>query len=182
MTASERVTASARIADQTIAMLLAQVPVGGIVAAYAAKASEVDTAQIDAALRATGRLIAYPRITGGGRQLAFHVVAIDELVPGKFSIREPLVTSPSIALGSILAFVIPCVAFSGAGSASMTRIGWGGGHYDSTLVAASASALRIGLAFDCQYVDGVPAEAHDIPLHHVVTETRVYPERRPHQG
>jgi len=160
-------------------MVLAHVPVGGLVATYAAKSSEVDTARLDEVVRAAGRIVAYPRIAGGGRLLAFHAVTIDDLVPGTFSIREPLVSAPEIALGSIDAFVIPCVAFCTEGTNGVTRIGWGGGHYDSTLVAASASAIRIGLAFECQRVDGVPAEAHDVPLHHVITETAVYPE---HQG
>jgi 5-formyltetrahydrofolate cyclo-ligase len=171
MTAEERADASARIADATVTMLLQRVPAGGVVAVYAAKASEVDVQLVDERLRANGIGVAYPRI-GGGRQLTFHLVdSMDELVVQTFSIREPIASARIVALQAIAAFVVPCVAFSRDGS----RIGWGGGHYDSTLVAAAATALRVGVAFDCQLVDGVPAEAHDIPLHHVITESQVYP-------
>ena len=36
------------------------------------------------------------------------------------------------------------------------------------------SALRIGLAFDCQVLDHVPREPHDVALHFIVTEVATY--------
>ena len=54
------------------------------------------------------------------------------------------------------------------------RLGLGGGFYDRFL-AGQAAALKIGLAYDAAFVpEGLPREAHDIPLDRIVTET---PER-----
>ena len=167
MTADERADASARICE---AAFRALAHVSGPIALYAPKGSEVDTALLDEQIRASGRVVAYPRV-GGGRVLSFHAVVIAELEPSRFGLREPATNTPSIAVASIAAFVVPGVAFARDGS----RIGWGGGHYDSTLAIASSNALRIGLAYECQLVDDVPSEPHDIQLHHVITESAVYP-------
>ena len=169
MPESERVTASAAIAAEAM-QLLARVPVGDIVALYAAKGTEVDTAPIDAFARARGLRVVYPRIVDGLRRLEFHEVEIGALVEGKFAIREPRTDAPAIELAMISAFVIPGLAFDRAGG----RIGWGRGYYDATLAAANPQALRIGLAFECQLVETAARDAHDVPLHYVVTEAAVY--------
>ena len=75
----------------------------------------------------------------------------------------------TIALSDIAAFAIPGLAFDRAGG----RVGWGRGYYDATL-AAAPQALRIGLAFECQIVESVPHDPHDVRLHYVVTEAAVY--------
>ena len=133
---AERVSASNVIGDQVM-QLLARVPVGDVLALYAAKGTEVE---------------------------------IDQLVEGKFAIREPRADAPSVELATIAAFIIPGLAFDRAGG----RIGWGRGYYDATLAAANPQALRIGLAFECQLVESVARDPHDVPLHYVVTEAAVY--------
>lgn len=173
LSAEARAAASATIA-QSVMQLLSSVPAGAVVALYAAKGSEVDTTAIDAFARARGLRVAYPRIIDGDRRLTFHEVTIDELVPATFGLREPVATAPSVALAEIAALVIPGLAFDRAGG----RIGWGRGYYDVTLAALSPAALRVGLAFECQILDHVPREPHDVPLHHVVTEAAIY--RAPH--
>jgi len=167
MTADERADASARICEAAFRALS---HVSGAIALYAPKGSEVDTAPLDEQIRASGRVVVYPRV-GGGRVLSFHAVTIAELEPSRFGLREPATNAPSIAVVAIAAFVVPGIAFARDGS----RIGWGGGHYDSTLAIASSKSLRIGLAYECQLVDDVPSEPHDIQLHHVITEAAIYP-------
>lgn len=169
MPEAERVAASATIAGEVM-QLLARVPVGEVVALYAAKGTEVDTVPIDAFARARGLRVVYPRIIDGQRRLDFHEVEIDALVEGKFAIREPRADAPAVELATIAAFVIPGLAFDRAGG----RIGWGRGYYDATLAAANPQALRIGLAFECQLVETAARDAHDVPLHYVVTEAAVY--------
>lgn len=168
LTAGERASAEARIAEEVMA-LLAKVPAGRVVALYAAKGSEVATVAIDARARAAGLRVAYPIVESGVRRLAFAEARIDELVPGPFGLREPGASAARVALAEIAAFVIPGVAFDRSGG----RIGWGRGHYDATLAAAPA-ALRIGLAFECQVLDRVERDPHDAVLHHVVTEVASY--------
>jgi 5-formyltetrahydrofolate cyclo-ligase len=62
--------------------------------------------------------------------------------------------------------IVPCLAFD----SENYRLGWGGGFYDKFL-AAQPKALKIGVCFQNGFIDGgLPREAHDIPLHRVITE------------
>lgn len=140
------------------------------VALYAPKGSEVDTAALDRALRAQGIELVYPVVVDGEKQLVFRVAAPDELVPARYGLREPAREAPAIALDALDVIFVPGIAFDRQGG----RVGWGRGHYDATL-AATPGARRIGLAFDCQVQDRVPAEPHDALLHAVVTELATYP-------
>jgi 5-formyltetrahydrofolate cyclo-ligase len=173
LTADERVAASNAIADFAM-QLVAKLEHGAVVALYAPKGSEVDTARIDAFARARGLRVVYPRIVDGDRLLAFHEVSTDELVPSTFGLREPRPSAPVVALAELAALFVPGLAFDRAGG----RIGWGRGYYDATLTHASPAALRIGLAFECQIIEHVPHEPHDATLHYVVTEAAIY--RAPH--
>lgn len=141
-----------------------------VLAMYAAKGSEVATAAIDVAARARGVRVVYPRIVGAQRRLAFHEVTLDEMVAGRFGIAEPREDVPAIELSEIGAFLIPGVAFDRASGA---RLGWGRGHYDATL-SAVPQALRIGLAFDIQMIDGIAHEPHDVAMNLIVTEVATY--------
>jgi 5-formyltetrahydrofolate cyclo-ligase len=164
-----RIAASDLIAD-SVMQLVARFPAGECIALYAGKGTEVDTSRIDAFARARGLRVAYPRVVDGNKLLAFHETTIDALEEGHFDLREPRTDSPTVELSSINAFMVPGLAFDRHGG----RIGWGRGYYDVTLAAANPQALRIGLAFECQLVDEVPRDPHDIRLHHVVTEAAMY--------
>jgi 5-formyltetrahydrofolate cyclo-ligase len=168
LTPDERISASDAIADFAI-QLLGKLAADSVVALYAPKGTEVDTARIDADARSRSLRVVYPRIADGALRLAFHEAAIDELVPSTFGIREPLPTSPTTEITDIAAMIVPGLAFDRAGG----RIGWGRGYYDATLVHAPA-AMRIGLAFECQILEHVPREAHDAVLHYVVSEAAIY--------
>ena len=168
--AAARARASAKVAATAALAIAARVPAGSVVALYAAKGSEVDTAALETALHAAGFTTAYPRVVAETRVLALHVARLAELgIAGHLGLREPVATTPEVAPAAIAAFCIPGLAFDRAGG----RIGWGLGHYDATL-AAAPTALRIGLAFDAQLVADVPREAHDILLHALVTESGLH--------
>jgi 5-formyltetrahydrofolate cyclo-ligase len=141
------------------------------VALYAPKGSEVETWLIDEHVRATGGRVVYPRVVDHTRELEFHEVVPEQLVAARFGLREPRADwRNTVGLVEIAAFIVPGVAFDRRGG----RIGWGHGHYDATLAAASAQSLRIGLAYDIQLVDDVARDPHDIDLSQVVTETTTY--------
>ena len=169
MSAAERAAASVAICDAANALLAAKLSPGQVVSLYAAKGSEVDTARIDGFARARGLVVAYPRVNGRARMLAFHVVSLEALAPSGFGLREPSADAPQVAVGDIAAFVVPGLAFDRAGG----RMGWGRGHYDETLAAAPA-ALRIGLAFERQLIDEVEREPHDAALHFIITEVATH--------
>ena len=65
--------------------------------------------------------------------------------------------------------LVPLAAFDRRGH----RIGYGRGYYDRAIAALKQAGHRpqlIGLAFACQEVSRVPAEAHDEPLDGIATE------------
>ena len=170
MTAEVRAQASARIAAAVELLLAARCAAGATIGLYAGKGSEVDTAPLAAAVARHQFVIAYPRVQAGSRALAFHAVGDAELVVvPPFGLREPRPDAPAVALEAIAAFVVPGLAFDRAGG----RLGWGRGYYDATLAQVPA-ALRIGVAYECQLVERVPAEAHDISLHYIITEAATH--------
>ena len=61
--------------------------------------------------------------------------------------------------------VVPGVAFDRRGC----RIGFGGGMYDR-FFDANPLPYRLALAFAFQVVDHIPAAAHDLPVHGILTE------------
>lgn len=167
LTDAERAAANAVIAEKADAAIAERN--GRVVALYAAKGTEVSTAKLDAALRGRGVRVVYPRVTAGERALAFVATNVEALVLGTYGLREPAASLPVEPLDAIDLFVIPGIAFDRTGG----RLGWGRGYYDATL--AAARGVRLGLAFECQMVDEVTHEPHDIPMNLIVTEvaTRV---------
>lgn len=170
MAAEERAAASATICDAANALLAARVSRGVAVALYSAKGSEVATAPIDAFARSRGLVVVYPRVIDGGRLLAFHDAAVDELAPTRFGLREPSADAPEVAVADVAVFFVPGLAFDRTGG----RIGWGRGHYDATFAAASPAALRVGLAYECQLIERVVREPHDMALHIIITEVATH--------
>ena len=150
------------------------------VAVYAAMGSEVDPAAFVAAAAKRGWRVAYPCMLSAtdaaacGQRMCMRAVAADDASAAPFiahptwafaatdidSSRFPIV--PAEALGMI---VVPLVAFDSADA----RLGYGGGCYDRYLPMLSPACQIIGIAFDEQRVDGVPTDAHDLPLPHIVS-------------
>ena len=84
-----------------------------------------------------------------------------------YGIDEP--TSQQIVNPSALdVMVIPMVAFD----KDNQRLGYGKGYYDRYL--KQTSCLKIGVAFSCQKVDTVYADANDVRLDLIITENRIY--------
>lgn len=150
------------------------------VAVYAAMGSEVDPAAFAAAAAKRGRRVAYPCMLSAsdaaacGQRMCMRAVAADDASAAPFiahptrafaamdidSDRFPIV--PAEALDMI---VVPLVAFDQTGA----RLGYGGGCYDRYLPTLSPACQIIGIAFDEQRVDGVPTDAHDLPLLHIIS-------------
>ncbi len=83
--------------------------------------------------------------------------------PGAFGIMEPI-DKQSVDPDCI---ITPLLGFDANGH----RLGYGKGYYDRYFASeVGRQAQRIGLAFACQQVERLPNDAHDIPLHAVITE------------
>ena len=150
------------------------------VAVYAAMGSEVDPAAFAAAAVARGWRVAYPCMLSTsdaaacGQRMCMRAVSAGDASEAPFiahptrafaatdidSSRFP--TVPAKALDMI---IVPLVAFDRTGA----RLGYGGGCYDRYLPILSPACQIVGIAFDEQRVDHVPADAHDLPLPNIVS-------------
>lgn len=128
---------------------------------------EAGTEQIiDEAWR-LGKDIWLPKVTDG--EMDFYLVESEkELVRGTFGILEP--SGEGIkAPGEDGLVIVPGIAFD----RNHNRIGYGKGFYDRYL-NAHPHLVKLGIAFDIQLVDRIPAEECDCRMDMVVTEKIVY--------
>lgn len=107
--------------------------------------------------------------------LLFHLREMNDLEEGAFGILEPKtelrqLASRRVAPGEVDVASVPGVAFDRQGN----RLGHGAGYYDRLLAELSPSACLIGLAYECQLVEAIPHEPHDVGMDLVVTEAEVY--------
>ena len=136
---------------------------GLIVAGYHAHQDEADPSLLLQALAEAGAHVAFPRVKAKGQALEFHLVPYGEnLQAGAYGIHEPLDHWPRAVPDVVL---VPLLAFDDHGY----RLGYGGGYYDRTL-AALPRARAIGIAYAGQRMDFLPRDAHDYPLHAILTE------------
>ena len=141
---------------------------GAIVSGYWPIRAELDPLPLMRQLAAHGAQLALPVIVTRDAPLIFRAWTTDaQLLRGQLGIMEPspdsIVVLPDIVL-------VPLAAFDRLGH----RIGYGAGHYDRTFaqLRAAKPIIAIGLAFDVQEIDAVPALSHDVALDYVLTETR----------
>jgi 5-formyltetrahydrofolate cyclo-ligase len=163
---AEREKAAQTIASQ-LAALSKDWP-SGIIAGYWPMGSEIDLRPALIKLETYGLRLALPVING--QSLLFRSYKMGgPLHQGPLQTREP---SPDHPLCSPAVMLVPVLAFDDR----LMRLGQGAGFYDRTLadLRQNASVLSIGLAFDCQRAETIPAEPHDQPLDLVVTEQSIY--------
>lgn len=157
--------ADSRIAAH-LAVEVSRQPPGCWVMGYVSMADEP---RIDGALCgfvAEGRAVYLPRTVHGGpgaaRWLPCSRMRRDDhgvLVPD-----EPAVAGVPDGPGVIL---VPGRAFDPTGQ----RVGRGGGWYDRLLALAGAPTIAIGVAYDCQRFDQLPAGPLDRSVAALVTES-----------
>ncbi len=141
-----------------------------VIGLYHASGSEAPAGGYAKFFQEAGHAIALPRFADESSPMHF-AEFIDpfeesDLEPGSFGMMQPTENAGTLQ-PSIL--FIPLVGFTVQGA----RLGQGGGHYDR-YCAEHPEAVRIGLAWDVQLCDALPTEPHDVPLHAIVTPTRMY--------
>jgi 5-formyltetrahydrofolate cyclo-ligase len=97
------------------------------------------------------------------------------LQPNRYRIPEPAIAADTVADPSRFDLVlVPLVGFDLVGN----RLGMGGSYYDRTFAYRLENKTRhqrlVGLAFECQKCERLPAEPWDVPLDGVVTEAGIY--------
>lgn len=134
---------------------------------YIAFRGEVGTERIARAAVAAGKGLVLPRVVKEPRGLVLHAYSGDPatLAPGAYGIMEPRPAWPVLAPAEVDLVVVPGVAFDRSGG----RLGYGGGYYDRLLPGLRHARL-VGLAFECQVVDRLPHDPHDMSVDGLATE------------
>jgi len=140
------------------------------VAAFWPVHGEADIRPALLALMERNTLIYLPRMEG----LELHFVPIDSLNSSKLSLNSHGIPEPrgeSVPLSSLDCVLVPALGFD----ASCNRLGRGKGFYDRALSTQDLQPVRIGVGFSDQIVEeGLEPNAHDVPMHLVVTEQKIY--------
>lgn len=140
---------------------------GEVVSAFMPMRSEVDVRPVMFAFGAKGARICVPAI------LDKTTIEFRELVRGAPLIDMGFGTvgpGPEAAVLDPTLMLVPLAAFDQAGN----RIGYGAGYYDRAIQRLRDKGITprlVGIAFDCQQVEAVPLEPHDVPLDAMLTES-----------
>lgn len=138
---------------------------GPEVSCYWPIGSEMDTRPLMQKLSAAGAKLSLPVTQSDGGMVFKRYEIGDGLVSAEFGLSEPNAKAEEVTPTLIL---MPLLAYDPKGQ----RLGYGKGHYDKTLakLRENGRAFACGLCFSDQFIEEVPAEAHDIALDWVVTE------------
>lgn len=163
--------AGAALRDNFLAAIV--IPAGAIVSGFWPMGDEIDVKPLMHALIARGHRIALPCVAGRGKPLVFRAWAPgDTLIPGTLGTSTPSDDKPALTPDVVIA---PLLAFDRRGY----RLGYGAGYYDLTLahLRAGGGVLAVGVGYDAQEADALPAEPWDQPVDWIVTERRALPVR-----
>lgn len=90
----------------------------------------------------------------------------ESLIRGAFGVREPAECANTEFIDVA---VVPGTAFD----RRLNRVGYGRGYYDR-LLKKSRTGIIVGFAFECQVVDNICAEPHDVSVDLLITEKYIY--------
>ncbi|MBN4667252.1 5-formyltetrahydrofolate cyclo-ligase [Pandoraea nosoerga] len=117
------------------------------------------------------RLAALPVVAAPATPLVFHHWTPDTpMTQGRYRIPVPLDTE--VLVPDLL--LVPCVGFTRDG----LRLGYGGGFYDRTLHSMTPPPQTLGIAYDALEIEHLDAEAHDLALDAIVTESATFARAR----
>ncbi|QLC21708.1 5-formyltetrahydrofolate cyclo-ligase [Parasphingopyxis sp. CP4] len=140
----------------------------GIIGGYAAMTSEIDPLETQKSYVEKGGQVALPFFTDRQSPMEFREWTGEALTAGPFGLRQPAGDAPKLSPNTLL---IPLVAVDRAGN----RVGQGQGHYDRYLAEnrAKQPLTTIGLAWECQIAEEIPADPWDEPLDYIATPERL---------
>lgn len=139
------------------------------VALYSPIQNEVEIQSILAHALSSGKRVFYPKLGDKGAPGFTRICSLTDLVAGRFGILEPA-GAEAMTAGDRDALVVfvPGVLFDRLGN----RLGRGGGWYDRALHELGNHGVFVGLAYEFQVVDSLPAESWDRKVHFIITESQ----------
>jgi len=140
---------------------------------------EVLTRPLISEALAEGKQVVVPYCQGMDLHI-FLLQDLAELQPGTLGILEPArqlrhLSQRHVPPEKLQVVFVPGVAFDRHGG----RIGNGKGYYDRFLPKLPATALRLGLAYECQVFESVPMLPWDVAVDAVITEQAIYWRKQP---
>lgn len=136
-----------------------------IILIYMPIESEVSTLSLIKQSWNLSKKVGLPKIQNN--EMEFYAVKdFTELTKGPFNILEP--SSEHLIKTSNALMIMPGVIFD----LHKNRIGYGKGFYDRYLIL-HPEIETIALAFDCQIIESIQTEPHDIAPHFLITESLI---------
>lgn len=138
---------------------------------YLAFRSETSTDTIIETALQAGKLVAAPQTRRAGQIMrTFRLTNLQDVTVGEWGMREPrVVAEEPIAPEAFDLIVVPGLAFTLRGD----RLGYGGGYYDRYLPLIRQDALSVGIGYEFQVIDRLPAEPFDRRVDWLVTPAGV---------
>jgi len=165
MTPEERAEKSGLIARHLM-LLIAE---GETVMVFTSKEKEVNTRPLIEALFEQKNPVIVPIIQKEDVSLRLSYIRnMSVLVPSTFGVPEPIGNEIPAKPQDVDTIILPMLGFDRAGG----RIGYGAGYYDRFL-EKNPDLTKIGIAFGCQEMDGLPIDPNDVRMDLIVTEDGV---------
>jgi len=144
---------------------------GAVIAGYWPINAEINVLPLMVQLQHKGYTCALPQVWKKGAPLVFR--SWNEKTPMKpnaYGIKEPDPAKAPAVRPDVI--IVPLLAFDPAGY----RLGYGLGFYDLTLkhLKEKAPVLAVGIAYDLQRMEKLPAESHDCLMDIIVTDKHVH--------
>ena len=140
---------------------------GDVVSGFWPMRSEVDVRPLMFAFREQGARLCLPAILDKTTIVFRELVRGADLVDMGFGTYGP---GPDAEVLQPVLMLVPLAAFDARGH----RIGYGAGYYDRAIARLQAGPRPprlIGIAFDCQQVELVPDQPHDIVIPEMLSES-----------
>ena len=140
---------------------------GDVVSGFWPMRSEVDVRPLMFAFREQGARLCLPAILDKTTIVFRELVRGADLVDMGFGTYGP---GPEAEVLQPVLMLVPLAAFDARGH----RIGYGAGYYDRAIAKLQAGPRPprlVGIAFDCQQVELVPDQPHDIVIPEMLTES-----------
>jgi 5-formyltetrahydrofolate cyclo-ligase len=137
---------------------------------YVSYGKEVDTHKMIQDCLLQRKTVIVPKVVADTQTLLLSVLyQWDDLEKGCYEILEPKASSiQKTSISSIDLIIVPGIVFD----IKKNRIGHGKGYYDK-LLFGNETIPTVGLAFECQIVDLINNEDHDVKLDMIITEERI---------